>query len=344
MAAAGIRNVRVAEFAWHLFQPNASAAFQFEWLDSALAVLAEHNITAIVGTPTASPPAWMVAADPDLQLVTADGVQYRYGSRQNTNHAHAAFRNASAAIAEAIGRHYANDPRVVAFQLDNELGAPDDFSAETLAAWHDWLAAKYEGNVTALNAAWGTVFWSHTLNSFEEAPAPWNTYQGSVNPGLGLDWRRFISDVATGYLQLQATTLRAAAPGKLLTTNAFNGGVDYAALGRSLDVMAADLYPTLGLPASALWPAFAAPALYAGPYNAAVLRGARNQQPIIVTEQQAGPAGQAVYYGSAIPELTRLLAWQSVANGADLVQVRRRSAARLQASAPIPVVARARRA
>ena len=121
MAAAGISTVRVAEFAWHLFQPNATSTFQFDWLDTALAILASHNISAIVGTPTASPPAWLIAADPSIQLVDPTGIPYRYGSRCNANHLHPAFRKAATAIATAIGEHYANDPRVVAFQIDNEI-------------------------------------------------------------------------------------------------------------------------------------------------------------------------------------------------------------------------------
>ncbi|PYV07815.1 MAG: hypothetical protein DMG23_15220 [Acidobacteria bacterium] len=58
MQAAGINFVRLAEFAWAKMEPEAGR-FDFGWLDRALKVLNSHGIRAVLGTPTASPPAWL---------------------------------------------------------------------------------------------------------------------------------------------------------------------------------------------------------------------------------------------------------------------------------------------
>ena len=42
--------------------------FNFTWLDAALLVLSKYNISAILGTPTASPPAWLIAKYPEMQV------------------------------------------------------------------------------------------------------------------------------------------------------------------------------------------------------------------------------------------------------------------------------------
>lgn len=319
MAAAGITTVRVAEFAWHSVQPDAAAPYSFAWLDAALDVLAAHNISAIVGTPTASPPSWLVLSDPTMQLVDVNGDVLRYGSRQGINHVHAGFRAATVAVAAALADHYADDPRVIAFQVDNEIHGEFDYSPLTLAAFQQWLGVKYGGDVSALNAAWGTVFWSHTYNAFEDVPLPWNTLYSSHNPGLALDFRRFLADVAGDYLELQASVLRAHAPNKSITHNCMGlyPNVDYSRFGAALDAVAFDAYPMDST--AAAYP-LSEGTVYAAALGSAMMRAAKGGQPYFVMEMQASNTGQAVYYGSGYVELYRAFAYAQVANGADGVQ------------------------
>lgn len=70
------------------------------------------------------------------------------------------------------------------FQIDNELQAQEDFSGLTAAAFQAWLGAKYNGSLAAINAAWGTVFWSHTYNALADIPALWATLGEQHNPGM----------------------------------------------------------------------------------------------------------------------------------------------------------------
>jgi hypothetical protein len=55
------------EFTWVKMEPS-EGEFNFTWLDSALSVLAKYNISAVLGTPTAAPPAWLIAKYPEIQV------------------------------------------------------------------------------------------------------------------------------------------------------------------------------------------------------------------------------------------------------------------------------------
>ena len=123
-------------------------------------------------------------------------------------------------------------PGGLGFQADNEIAgeaggcascacaAADNVRAATvasqaktttLAAWQAHLQAAYP-SLDAVNAAWGTVCWSHTYESWAEVPLPWNTLGGSHSPSLALDSRRFRNSVAVGYLQRQGAPRCAVAP------------------------------------------------------------------------------------------------------------------------------------
>src|SRR5579875_2504100 len=63
MQAAGITNVRIAEFAWALMEPS-EGSFDFAWLQRAVRILHAHNIAVILGTPSAAPPNWLTQRYP----------------------------------------------------------------------------------------------------------------------------------------------------------------------------------------------------------------------------------------------------------------------------------------
>jgi beta-galactosidase len=320
--------VRVAEFSWWNFQPTADGPYEFAWLDDVLAVLAANSVRAIVGTPTASPPSWLYKADPTIALVDNTGRRVGSGSRQNMNHLHPRFVNETVSIVSAIAAHYANDARVAGFQIDNEIHGDPDFSDITRAAFREWLAVKY-GSTGALNTAWGSTFWGLTYDGFEEVPLPMATTDFE-SPGEMLDWRRFIADVAAGYLELQAGLLRSSAPTKAIFHNCMGTYplVDYSRFALSLDYVAFDNYPfsfwtASTVPRAPATPDFSAASesrVYGTALQLAFMRGARGQAPFYIMEEQIAGTGQVALYGSAFPELARIAAWQGVANGADGVQ------------------------
>ena len=64
MVEAGFNVVRLAEFAWSKMEPQ-EGQYDFDWLDRTIDILASHNIQVILGTPTASPPPWLMTKYPD---------------------------------------------------------------------------------------------------------------------------------------------------------------------------------------------------------------------------------------------------------------------------------------
>lgn len=321
MEAANITTVRLAEFAWHKFQPTLNSPYNFTWLDSVLSVLSSHGIRAVVGTPTASPPQWLYTLDPTISLVDASQARVGTGSRQNMNHLHPLIISTTVEIVSAMAMHYANTSSVAAFQIDNEIHGEPDFSQITQQGFAAWLQNKY-ATTDAMNTAWGTQFWGEEYNTFSEVPLPWDTADGH-NPSLALDYRRFIAHVGASYLELQTSTLRKYAPSKPLTHNCMGmyNAVDYSRFGRALDSIAFDNYPMTWFGSKPTNYAMADEAwIYQSALNLAAMRGAKGGAPFTVMEQQASNTGQFYYYGAGWIAGYRLGVWQSVANGADGVQ------------------------
>ena len=68
MKAAGFNVVRLAEFAWSKMEPE-EGNFDFEWLDRVIDMLSTYGIQVVLGTPTGSPPPWLMSKQDDLFLV-----------------------------------------------------------------------------------------------------------------------------------------------------------------------------------------------------------------------------------------------------------------------------------
>ena len=309
MQAAGINFVRLAEFAWVKMEPS-EGKFDFAWLDRALKVLNAHGIKAVLGTPTASPPAWLYARYPDIAAMDENGVRYGYGSRRNYCIHNPNFIAATRRIVTAMAEHYKNHPGVLGWQIDNELGDPDCYDAVSRAAFQKWCRAKYQ-TLEALNKAWGTIFWGHTYLAWAEIPLPWNTLGKAYNPSLALDFKRFQSESTHDYLKIQTTILRKIAPAKAITHNDMGmyDNVDYSVLNSSLDFVAWDNYPMFRKD-------------YADYFGVSLahdlMRGSKNNQNFMVMEQEGGLPGWNVFWGrQAAPGLYRVWAYQAVAHGAD---------------------------
>ena len=86
MEAANIKVVRITEFAWSRMEP-AEGHYDLQWLDRAIALAAKHHIVSVLGTPTATPPAWLTLKHPEILRVEPDGQRVTHGNR-----AHASIR------------------------------------------------------------------------------------------------------------------------------------------------------------------------------------------------------------------------------------------------------------
>jgi beta-galactosidase len=160
MADLGLRVVRIGEFAWARMEPRRDA-WDLGWLDRAVEAIAGACLRVVLGTPTATPPLWLLRERPEIRLVGPDGRVRPTGSRRHTCPTSPAYREESARVAEVLAARYGTHPALEAWQVDNEPGNHDSARCWCDAcqrAFRGWLAARH-GDVDRLNAAWGQAFW-----------------------------------------------------------------------------------------------------------------------------------------------------------------------------------------
>jgi hypothetical protein len=208
MAEAGIAWVRIGEFAWSRMEPEPGRLV-WDWLDRAIDTLGAAGLKVVLGTPTATPPRWMLARHPDMLAVDAEGRPRGFGSRRHYDFSHDGYREECRRIAKAMGERYGRHPHVHAWQIDNEY----DCHATTLSysdaarrAFRDWLAQRYQ-SPEALNRAWGNVFWSMEYRDWDEIDLP-NLTVTEPNPAHVMAFRRFASDQVVRFNRAQAEVLR----------------------------------------------------------------------------------------------------------------------------------------
>ncbi|MCA9973343.1 MAG: beta-galactosidase [Anaerolineales bacterium] len=332
MRQAGIELVRIAEFAWAKMEP-APGEYEWGWLDRAVETLAAAGHAVLLGTPTATPPAWLTQAHPAVRRVEANGRVRGHGTRRHYCPNNPRYREASVGIVTAMAGRYGAHPAVVGWQIDNEFGGGKTarcYCAACAAAFRAWLRRRY-GTLEALNAAWGAVFWSQSYTAWPQIPLPDDTID-KKNPSHELDYFRFASDSFVDYQRAQVDVLRRLAPGRFITHN-FMGlfrDLDQYDLARDLDFATWDNYPTgnperwrqllypPGSDFSRCDPVYAYdvgdPIITAMAH--ALTRGLK-AAPFWVMEQQCGAINWGDVNPGVRPGTPRLWAWHAAAEGAD---------------------------
>ncbi len=246
----GVGLVRMAEFSWSKMEPS-EGVYDMDWLQRVVRKLGDNGIKTVLGTPTAAAPPWLVKRYPDVLPVDCDGSRASYGVWRQYCPNNPAYRASTAKIVGRLAGAFKGEPSVVGYQVDNEFHwgeAPPwkyCYCEHCLAGFRQYLAAKYAGMET-LNEVWGTAFWSHHYNEWNEISPPVFPFD-VYNRGLALDWVRFRSKCFVDYLDLQIDIIKKADPEKLVTTNLMALGafpeVDYFDLCRRLDFVSTDVYP-----------------------------------------------------------------------------------------------------
>ena len=179
MVEAGFTTIRIAEFTWGTWNP-APGVFDWYHIDRAIDAAAAHGLDVIVGTPTAAVPTWLAARHPEVMGVSATGLPNQYGPRQNMDITAPAYRHwAEAAIRALVARTAPRDV-VVGFQLDNETKYYDAANPGIQRAFVDWLKERFDGDLDALNAAYGLSYWANRINTWEDFPDVTGTINGSL--------------------------------------------------------------------------------------------------------------------------------------------------------------------
>jgi beta-galactosidase len=335
----GLSWVRVGEFAWKRLEPT-SGKFNFGWLDRAIDNLGNAGLNVMLGTPTATPPKWLVDKYNDIFQTDKNGHVRGFGSRRHYCHNSKSYNKETTRIVTVIAKRYSKHEAVQAWQTDNEYGCHDTvrcYCDNCKRDFRAWLKQKYK-TVDVLNEAWWNAFWSMDYNSFDEIELP-NLTVTEPNPSHTLDFYRFSSDSVIRYNKLQVDILRKHSD-KPITHNAmgFFGQYDHYKLAKDLDAVTWDNYPlgTLEL-------AFTSPSEISSTsvgsvsfpedfknnymrsgypdlisFNHDLYYGLKNK-PFWVIEQQPGQVNWAPTNPLPAPGVVRLWTHQAFAHGADVV-------------------------
>ncbi|OSP56348.1 beta-galactosidase [Pseudoruegeria sp. SK021] len=325
MVAAGLTWVRIGEFAWSRLEPEPGV-LTFDWLDRAIAVLANAGLKIVLGTPTATPPRWLLHKHPDMLAVDREGRPRKFGSRRHYCFSHLGFRDECRRITTLLADRYGRDPRICAWQLDNEYGCHDtvlSWSEAARTGFRDWLAQRYQ-SVDHLNRAWGNVFWSMDYGSFDDIDLP-NLTVTEPNPAHVMAFRRYSSDQVTAFNRVQTAVLHRLSAAPLLHN--YMGRVtefDHFDTGADLDIATWDSYP-MGFLLDRLDADEAHKATYlrqGDPDFQAFhhdLYRAVGRGRWWVIEQQPGPVNWAPWNPAPLPGMVRLWTWEAFAHGAEAV-------------------------
>jgi beta-galactosidase len=334
MAETGLTWVRIGEFAWSRLEA-VPGALTWDWLDRAIETLGGAGLQVVLGTPTATPPRWMLDRHPDMLAVDAAGRPRGFGSRRHYDFSHAGYREEARRIARLMAERYGRNPHVRAWQTDNEYGCHGttlSFSEAARRGFRDWLAQKYQ-SPDALNRAWGNVFWSMEYAGFDEIDLP-NLTVTEANPAHSLDFRRYASAQVTLFNRAQVEEIRKHSDRPILHN--YMGretSFDHWQVGRDLDGASWDSYP-LGFLSDRLENAPERKARFlrqGDPDNQAFHHdlyrgvggmGAGRYTPggrFWIMEQQPGPVNWAPWNPAPLPGMARLWAWEAFAHGAEAV-------------------------
>lgn len=324
MRAMSLQLVRIGEFAWSRIEPE-HGTYDWGWLDRAIETLHAAGLKIILGTPTATPPKWLVDRMPDMVAIDEQGRPRGFGSRRHYCFSHEGYREECRRIVTALATRYGKHPAIAMWQTDNEYGCHDtvlSFSAAAASAFRGWLAARY-GTPEALNTAWGNVFWSMEYRSFVEVDPPHLTVT-EANPAHWLDYRRFASDQVASFNREQVDIIRAHSPGVDITHNfmGFFTEFDHHDVGRDIDVATWDSYPLGFLEQFWFSPQEKAAYLRQGHPDIAAFhhdlyRGCSGGR-WGVMEQQPGPVNWARFNPAPLPGMVALWTLEACAHGAEL--------------------------
>ena len=310
----GCNVIRIAEFSWHLMEKQ-EGQYDFSFFDRVIEKAKERNLKVIMGTPTATIPAWLAKKHPDILSEFESGKKRAFGGRHvycfNSPHMYAY----SEKIIRELVEHYKDEESIVAWQIDNEIGHEGSdvcYCENCQKAFQTYLSKKFAGDMDALNETYGTTFWSQEYNTFDEIPTPSETIT-THNPALRQDWERFRSQSIVDFMAFQAKLIKEISPEAVVMHDFPGGGlgkhVDYSKVAKTLDQAAYNNYPVWGGQKEPIAPHEIAFALD-------YIRGLKGEN-FWITEAIMGAQGHDVTGFLPRPNQAKMWSYQSMAHGAD---------------------------
>ena len=312
MQEAGVNLVNLAIFSWSLIETSDNV-FDFGWLDRAMDLLHDNGIAVDLATATASPPAWLVTAHPEMRPVTARGEVLGFGARQSWCPSSPVYRDYSLRLVNKLATHYADHPALALWHVSNELGCHNSrcYCEVSAAAFREWLGKRYT-DVDAVNDAWGTAFWSQHYSDIGQIEPP-RLAPTFPNPGQQLDYARFGSDALLEQLIAERDALVRITPDVPVTTNFMvmhtTKDLDYLEWGRHVDLVSNDHYLLEGDEEAHIELAF----------SADLTRGTARGRPWMLMEQSSSAVNWGQVNRPKAPGELRRNSLAQVARGADAI-------------------------
>lgn len=240
MQLAGCNEMSVGIFSWSVLEPKENE-YDFSFLDEILDKIYNAGGRVFLATPSGARPHWMADKYPEVLRVRADGHRNRFGRRHNHCFTSPYYRQKTFEIDTLLAKRYANHPAVIGWHISNEFGG-DCFCPLCAEAFRDFLRKKYDNDIKKLNFQWWTTFWSHTYSDFSEVEPP--SPIGDSFSSLELDWKRFVTEQTTAFLENEIKAIRQYSD-LPVTTNFMQRypQLNYNTMKRAVDVVSWDSYP-----------------------------------------------------------------------------------------------------
>lgn len=321
MLAVGLETVRVFEFAWSVVEKE-EGQFDFSLFDRFLELAKLKGMKVIMCTPTATPPAWLTSAHPEVLNARMDGTLMHHGHRRHYNYNSEVYREYTRKIVSLLAERYGDHPAVIGWQIDNEINCEVSvfYSDADREAFRSYLKDHF-GTLDALNEAIGARFWNQTYTSWAQVDLEKPTLHDHANPHMALLEKRFFSRSAISYVKLQADILREYVGERFITTNGIFGHLDSSEMTQTaLDFITYDSYPNFaygvehgaGHMSGALGDRF---------WSYTLTNARSHSANFGVMEQQSGANGWDFRMMAPMPKPGQMTLWamQSFAHGADFV-------------------------
>jgi beta-galactosidase len=325
IANSGINCIRIAEFAWHLMEPQ-EGQFNFSYFAQVLDLAQQYKIKVMLGTPTATLPAWLAKTYPDSLSIDEFAIKRHFGGRRQACLNAPIYLEKAKIITKQMALAYANHPAVIAWQIDNELGHETSdwcYCNHCEQKFRHYLQQQFS-SINELNLRLGTVFWSQTYNDFDEIELPRPTIPAK-NPSLLLYFYRFRANTISQFVQEQAQILRQIIPSYQQITHNYPGDYynkaqNFTDISEYLDVVALNNYP--------VWGGLEQPVEYGKiALKLDQTRGFLPQKKFWITEQLIGAQAHTIMGYLPRPGQARLWSWQAMLHGCNnLIYFRWRTA------------------
>ena len=241
MKECGFNVVRIAEFAWKRMQPD-EYTYDFSWLHLVVDKMKAANIGVILGTPSATPPHWLLKKHPDMATLSANGVRASHGGRRHCCSSNPNYVKYSLQIAERLACEFGNDEGVIGWQIDNEIypfgdGCCCDFCKEN---FHLHLREKYR-SIENINKSWNLNLFSQAYDEIKDIPIPVNAWH---NPHIKLEWKLSQAKNHINFIHAQADIIKKYSKAPVGTDTMPLGLIDYREMNSPLDVAQFNHYDT----------------------------------------------------------------------------------------------------